>query len=499
LHAVRNSTEEYLMATPALLSVLSLVERLRHALAPPQRAELAEVIGALVSLRAPLGSQWEQLARIAASVGEFSLSARAMDLFVKASGTTPAALYRKATLLAENGALDAAAALLDTLPRDVPDPVANAYTRGTVALNRGQRDEARALLEWVVSKRPDLGQAWLSLAMTADLAREAALGDRLVEAAPRAADAPPLQRAAYFHALGKVHADRDDHGPAFAAYAQGAACMKPLAPYDAEKDRAEAADAVAGYSSGAIAGVASRQGEPTGRTIFVTGLPRSGTTLVEQIVASHSDITGGAETSSLALLAMDVGGRSFDTLAAHVDEAGVEPAARLWGHLAAERFGPDGRVVDKSLDTPRLLGLAAALLPEAPLVWLTRDPLDRAWSCFRTNFSGGAMGWSYDLAQIAAHFRLEDALLAQWRDMLGERLLVVPYEGLVADPAGWTRRLLGHCGMAEEPQVFAPHETQRSVSTASMEQVRQPVSARAVGSATPYREYLAPFEGAYFA
>jgi len=89
-------------------------------------------------------------------------------------------------------------------------------------------------------------------------------------------------------------------------------------------------------------------------------------------------------------------------------------------------------------------------------------------------------------------------LLERWREMLGDRLLVVPYEALVADPAAWTRRLLAHCGLPEEPQVFAPHENARPVATASMVQVRRPIGRESVGSADPYRPFLEPFIAAYY-
>jgi hypothetical protein len=164
--------------------------------------------------------------------------------------------------------------------------------------------------------------------------------------------------------------------------------------------------------------------------------------------------------------------------------------------LARRALPEPGRIVDKTLDASRRLGLAAALLPEAPLVWITRDPLDRAWSCFRTFFTGN-MAWSYDLADIAHHFRLEDELLRQWQAVLGDRLLVVPYEGLAADPETWIGRLLTHCGLAPEPQVFAPHENARPVTTASAIQVRRRIDSSAVGSAEPYREFLQPFIEAY--
>jgi hypothetical protein len=274
--------------------------------------------------------------------------------------------------------------------------------------------------------------------------------------------------------------------------------MKAIVRYDRAADRRDAEGASSGYTAERIATLAERQTEATGRAMFVTGTARSGTTLVEQILVSHSAVGSGGEINRLHFLAREVGGASYAALDRYQQRHGVEGAARLWDHWLAERCPDLGRVVDKSLGTSRFVGLAAALLPQAPLVWLTRDPLDRAWSCFRTFFTDG-MAWSFDLEDIAFFFWLEAKLLHTWRDLLGERLLVVPYEGLVADPDGWTRRILSHCGLAEEPQVFAPHETARPITTASAMQVRQPIHRRGVGAAEPYRASLAPFLDAFYA
>jgi hypothetical protein len=481
-----------------LTAVLQLVEQLQRALGRGDRRTLKEVIARLIALRAPMGSQMLSLAQIAVQIGELSLSRAALDLFVEGSGRSDAARYQQAAALAEAGALQEADAVLRTLPETVPDPVSNAYSRGVTALRLGDTDAARRYLEQVTRARPDAGSAWLSLAMAVDLAQEAELAARLVAAETAAERAEPAQRAAYYYALGKAHADRGEHAAAFAAYARGAELMRAVARYDGEQDRREAAQAIDGYHAERIAAVASRQDEPTGRTIFVTGLPRSGTTLVEQILTSHSAVGDGAEFGGLGLLAMDVGGRSWAALQRYVEVEGTASAARLWEHWLDERFAMEERIVDKSVDTSRFLGLAAALFPDAPLIWTTRDPLDRAWSCFRTNFMGGAIAWSYDQEDIAAHFRLEDALLARWQEILGDRLLVVPHEALVTDPENWIRRILAHCGLPEEPQVFAPHETTRAVATASMVQVRRPINREGVGSAAPYREFLQPFIAAYY-
>ena len=445
-----------------------------------------------------MGGQWQQMAYLAAGNGELALAREAIDLLVEASGGGPEALYTKGGLLALLGDWRAADALLRTLPEDVPDPAGNAYSRGTAALNLGKADEARRHLEQATLLLPQSGVAWLALSMSADLSREPVLADRLIAAARGMEGAAPSQQVPYCYALGKAHVERGEHALAFDAFSRGARQMKSLLAYDRNADRADAANAVDGYSSERIAAMAGEQREPTGRTIFVVGLPRSGTTLVEQILTSHSAVSDGAETSRLFLLAGEVGGQSYPLLARYAAAEGVTSAARLWHHWLDELFPASSRIVDKTVTTSRFLGLAAALLPEAPLIWLTRDPLDRAWSCFRTSFSGSAMPWSYDLADIAFHFRLEDQLLAQWREILGERLLTVPYESLVADPDAWIRRILAHCGLAEEPQVFAPHENRRPVPTASMMQVRRPINRDAIGSAEPYRQFLTPFIEAYY-
>jgi tetratricopeptide (TPR) repeat protein len=474
-----------------------LLDQLQPAVQRRDRAKQVAIVRELLALQAPMGDQWQQLADLALQHGELGLAREAIDRFVEARGGAPAAQFRKVGVLEQCGATAESYALLRTLPDDVPEPAANAYARGLAALHLGKMDEAREALERVTRLRPDLGVAWIALATAVDLAGEAELAERVVAAERHMAGAAPAHRAAYYYALGKVHADRGDHAPAIAAFSRGAGEIKPLAPYSLEADRRNAAESLEGFSAANIAALSREQTEPTGRTIFVTGLPRSGTSLVEQILTSHSEVGDGGEINRLLLLVMEIGGHSWPALRRYVDARGAPEAARLFGHWMAERFPEPGRIVDKSLTTTRLLGIAAALLPDAPLVWLTRDPLDCAWSCFRTFFQG-TNPWSHDLEDMAAHFRIEDDLLRQWQAILGERLLVVPYEALVTQPEQAIRRILAHCGLAEEPQAFAPHESERVVRTASMMQVRRPINRAAIGSAEPYREFLQPFIDAYY-
>ena len=461
-----------------------------------ERATIVETARDLVARRVPMAGQWLPLAMIAARNGEVTLARAAFDLYAESFAGDPGVAYRKVDLLIHLGAWDEVLALLRALPAGAPRPASYAYTRGTAALYCGENDEARRYLEEAIASHPQAGSPWLSLAMLVDFARESELAERLIAGERDLANAPAGERAIYRHALGKAYADLGEPARAFAAYALGAAESKAQLAYNREQDRFTAEDAVRGYDAARIAALARQQSEPTGRGIFVMGLPRSGTTLVEQILTSHSEVGDGGEIYRLGLLAKDIGGLSCPALERYVAAEGASAGARLWRHWLDERFPGPGRVVDKTLNTSRLLGIAAALLPEAPLIWLTRDPLDCAWSCFRTRFSGEG-AWSYDLEDIAFHFRLEDELLARWRDVLGERLLVVPFEALVTEPVPWIRRILAHCGLADEAQAFAPHENARAVTTSSALQVRRPINRAGIGVAEPYRQFLEPFVRAY--
>jgi tetratricopeptide (TPR) repeat protein len=472
------------------------LQRLKQALAGRDRAAANTAVVQLLDQQAPLAVQWRGISELMRVSGELGLAHRAMDAFVAAAGHSPQALYAKVVLLTQSGRMDEAHDLLARLPIDVPELAGRAYVLGNTAMTLGRLAEAREHLEAAVTHRPGWGPAWLTLASTTVLANEP-LGERLLADADAAERQGPGDLARYAYAVGKLHTDRGAPDAAFAAYARGARLLRGETPYSRQGNSANAQAAMSGFPAGWLERQAQARQRDTRRPIFVTGLPRSGTTLVEQILASHSAVADGAEANIVQHLAVQAGGNSGAALDAYFARGGsADDLAALYLRLLAERFGPEGRIVDKTIDASRFLGLIATALPDAPLIWMRRDPLDSAWSCLRTFFIHG-VAWSYDLADIAHHFQLEDNLLAFWRSRLGERLLVVPYAELVDAPALWTRRILAHCGLAEEEQVHRPHTTERVVMTASALQVRRPINRDGLGVAAPFRAHLQPFVDAY--
>lgn len=479
-----------------LSASVALVDRLQRALGQGDRAQTVLAIRQLVVCRAPLGNQWEQIAYIAADNGEVTLARAAIALFESSARDPTVAAHRTAGLLAHIGAWNECYAVMDALPAAGSDPVSLAHSKGTAALHKGDVEGARSLLERAVRMRPTSAPTWQTLAKLVDFASEPELVRLLLGARRAVESADPATRGVYGFALGKAYEDLGERARAFEAYAEAGRHIRSTRPYDRERDLKIAHEAVEGYTPESLGAIAGRQTEDTSGTIFVTGLPRSGTSLVQQILTSHSAVGDGAEINRLGLFVKDIRGLSWAALEAYLGKCGIVEAARLWRHWMEERFPGKGRVVDKTVGNGRVLGIAAAILPEAPLIWLRRDPLDCAWSCFKTFFLGN-FPWSYDLEDLAFHFRIEDALLARWQAILGDRLLTVPYEGLVSDPETWIRRILAHCHLDEEPQVFAPHENRRVVATSSVMQVRRPINRAAIGSAQPYKPWLEPFLAEY--
>ncbi len=472
------------------------VEALKSALASRDRAGANSAVKGLLDTKAPLGPQWRGISELMRVSGELALAHRAMDAFVAAAGRTPPALYAKVVLLTQSGRQREAHDLLSSLPKDVPTPAGHAYVLGNIEMTLGRVDEARAHLQAALRHQPGWGPAWLTLATTVNFASDP-LGDQLLAEDAAAQSQAPGDLARYHYALGKLHADRGESAAAFAAFARGGELLRRETPYSRQGNMANAAQAREGYDPGFFERMRAGAKRDTSRPIFVTGLPRSGTTLVEQILTSHSAVRDGGELNLIQHLAVLAGGVSGTAIDAYLARGGaVDDMAALYLHLLDERFGTEGRIVDKTVDASRFVGVIAAALPDAPIIWMERDPLDNAWSCFRTFFIHG-VAWSYDLDDIAHHFRLEDDLRAFWQAQLGERLLVVPYGALVEDPEGWTRRLIAHCGLEEEAAVFAPHKTERMVATASTLQVRRPINRDGLGVAAPYREMMAPFLSAY--
>jgi hypothetical protein len=230
------------------------------------------------------------------------------------------------------------------------------------------------------------------------------------------------------------------------------------------------------------------------RPLLVVGMPRSGTSLVEQILASHPAVVGAGELTELGLLALATGDGECDypESVARLDAPALTRLADAYrARLDALAPGAE-RVVDKMWQNFEYLGFASLLLPGARVIWCRRDPADLGLSNYLLHFFGQGAPFAYDLDHIGRYTREHERAMKHWQSVLDLPLLEVCYEALVAEPEAQIRRLVDFAGLPWHPGCLRFHETERVVRTASANQVRRPLYASSVGRHRAYARWLGP-------
>lgn len=232
------------------------------------------------------------------------------------------------------------------------------------------------------------------------------------------------------------------------------------------------------------------------RPIFIVSLPRSGSTLTEQMLASHSRIRGGGELGHFARVATALGAKwgarpDFPDIEVTAAQADLREAAREYARLTASLRLVHPHFTDKSLQNFLYIGLIRMMLPEAKVVHLRRHPLASALGIYRQRFTRG-IAYSFDLEHIIRHYRAYARLMQHWRETTPETFIEVYYETLVAQPERELNRILEYVGLEFEPACLEFYRLERPVRTASVTQVRQPLDRRGVERHERYRELLAP-------
>jgi tetratricopeptide (TPR) repeat protein len=263
-----------------------------------------------------------------------------------------------------------------------------------------------------------------------------------------------------------------------------------------------------------VAAALPSSGVDTQEPVFVVGMPRSGTTLVEQILASHPLAFGAGEADTIPMTAALLGGERFDGddpaaypravagLTRSQLAAAAEKVLETYRELAAKArpaaAAPDwpARIVDKTTINFHHVGLIHALFPRARIIHTLRDPRDTAVSCLFHNFNGIGLNFTNDLGDLGLVLRLKDRLMAHWHAVLPGVILDVPYESLVADVESWTRKMLGHVGLEWSDRCLDFHRLDRRVKTASNLQVRKPIYSSSVARWRRYEPHLAPLAAA---
>lgn len=404
------------------------------------------------------------------------------------------AIILVARILAQLGRTQEASTALLRARERAPDRPDVHLNLGNVLKIEGRFDEARAALSDALKADPANATAFFELAGITHFSQ----GDPIfveMQKLARTESAEPLPASLHF-ALGKAYDDVGQVDIAFRHFAIANARERAEYQYDEGATLAAIARIKDIFSPAFMARLRG-SGNPSDVPIFIIGMPRSGTTLVEQILASHPGVIAGGELHHLhlsvdAVLASPSNGRTLPERIAGLRSENLGEIGERYLSQIRPLAGGRSRVTDKLPANALLAGLVHAVLPNAKIIHCTRDPIDTCLSCFTTSF-GRRVPYSTDLTALGRYYRAQTELMDHWRSLLpAECFLDLRYEDVIADLEGQARRLTSHCGLPWDSHCVQFHKTRRSVNTASVAQVRKPIYESSIGRGRRYAAHLSP-------
>jgi predicted Zn-dependent protease len=447
-----------------------------------------ELAPGFTAARANLASLLYRQNRFAEAVAE-------LDRVLESGEANPASRNLMAVALGRIGDYDEALRLYEQLTPDFPDHPKLWMSYGHILKTVGRQDESVAAYRRALASKPDLGEVWWSLANLKTVRFDAA-----DVAAMEQALAGELDRDDRLHlhfALGKAYADIGRAEPSFRHYAAGNALRKAEQDYDADAVTAQVDSVIATLTPEFLA-ARTDWGDPAPDPVFILGLPRAGSTLVEQILSCHSQIEGTMELPDVPFLAAREA-RAQGLLPREWPEAAKSMDRDKLAALGAE-FLERTRVqrktgkpfyIDKLPNNWAYAGFIHLILPNAKIVDARRHPLDCCVSNFRQHFAKG-QAFTYDLADIGRYYADYVRAMDHYDRVLPGRIHRVIHERLLDDPEAEVRALLAYLGLPFEQACLEFHLSSRPVRTASSEQVRRPLNQDGVDQWLPFEPWLGP-------
>lgn len=392
----------------------------------------------------------------------------------------------------QTGDYDRAFALFDAVLAKLPSDSATLTSKGHALKTIGNQPDAVTAYQAATKARPDHGDAWYALANLKTYRFEAQeIAAMQVQLARP--DLAFMDRVHLAFALAKALEDEGDYEASFHHYDEGNRLKRTQTRYRAEAMSAEMTAQRTHCTADLFARNAGH-GYPAPDPIFILGLPRAGSTLLEQILASHSQIDGTIELPNILALAHRLRGRTpgASQYPQCLQELTADQLARFGEDFIAETRIHRGKApyfIDKMPNNFRHIGLIQLILPNAKIIDARRAPMDCCFSGFKQLFAEG-QEFTYGLTEIGRYYADYVALMDHWQTVLPGRVLQVNHEDVLEDLEGQTRRMLDYLGLPFEPACLDFHKTARAVRTASSEQVRRPLNRDGQNAWRPYEPWL---------
>jgi tetratricopeptide (TPR) repeat protein len=475
----------YFEACKGLANALGALSRYRDAAEHYERA--VALMPEDAEARTALGNTLHRLERPEEAIGQYEKALAVSPDFVEAHislGTTLHFLDRSKEAITHFQRAIAIA----------PDEAGAYVSLGNTLVALGRMDEAHAPIAKAIALAPRSTACYYNLAnskrMTVDDPHFAAMKDLAAEAGSLSIAG---QTDLHF-ALGKAFADVGDQQHSFDHILQANALKRQQVKYN-ERDSLGKFDRTRNVFTTEVMSDKQGHGDPSTTPVFIVGMPRSGTTLIEQILASHPKVFGAGELREMAKFSSRIRSPEGLSYPDAVPTMSADELRQIGTNYVqvVRRMAPTAeRIVDKMPGNFSFTGLIRLALPNARIIHACRDPRDTAFSCFSLQFAV-SHEYTYDLAELGRFYCAYARLMEHWRAVLPDAaMLEVQYEELVADLELQARRIVAHCGLEWDDACLAFHKTERSVRTASATQVRQPIYHSSIGRWRPHEARLQP-------
>ncbi|WP_428410128.1 sulfotransferase [Hyphococcus sp.] len=456
--------------------MMGLHDRMLESVEVARAAEPSSLIAALMRIEALI------------CLGEIRAGREAAQALKTGDGANdPVLLARIAELETQLGAH---AVALETLRRAAslqPQNTAFAYNLASAEIANGELAAAEARLDALIACNAADYDAFYNRSTLRTQSHERNHIEELTSRLGATRD--PRGEVALCYALAKEFEDLQDYEASFAYLKRGAEARSSLLQYRVETDIAAMEKIAATFDEGFFR-AAQDSGDGEG-AIFVLGLPRSGTTLVDRILSSHPDIESAGEINDLAyaITRHGAGAASKTDLIERSASMDFAAVGRQYMKALRERGAGARYVIDKTPLNYLYIGIIAKALPKATIIHVDRDAMDTGFAIYKTLFRMG-YPFSYNLGSIGRYMRAKSALMEHWRGLLGERIVDISYEALIADQEGESRRLIAAAGAGWRDECLAFHQNKTPAATASAAQVRRPIYSSSVGKWKQYEHHL---------
>lgn len=425
-----------------------------------------------------------------------SLHDEAVEYLKKALGIAPrdpGILFYLAKTRTAQGNYPAAINCFQKVLRQIPDHPATIAGLAEVHQRRGKHDQAlKQLREWLMKKTETPDMALVGASSLLQLKRY----DEAIELASRHVEAeiPAALRNHLYHHIGKAHERAGRYAEAFAAHRLANEGYNAIADVERRLSRIDQLMEV--YSAESLARL-PRCVETSALPVFIVGLPRCGSTLVENIIATHPQAHGAGELSSMyrrvQSIMLDIEATEpYPMCIPVIEQEDVDRLGKLHLTELAKLGRRAKRVVDKYLTNYEHLGLIELLMPGARVIHCRRDPLDMCLSCYCEALPLPANAYATDLECLGRIYNASEQIMRHWKTVLALPILDVVYEDLVADPDTQIRKIIAFIDLEWDDRCLAPHESGRQSITLSRDQIRQPIYTTSVRRSERFREFLRP-------